>query len=323
MTLYPDSIDSTLQLPHVSGVTDEVIAINATIDSVIAIETELGIDPHGIYSNVATRLSILEGRIGPGPTITGGPIDINNANLAGVLSIAKGGTALVAVGTINTVLTSAGATNLYKLLTNNNIDSAAAIDGYKITPNFLAQNITTTGTISIGATINITGSSAGVMQFANTITSISINQADVTTNSATGSILTIQAQNATGTTANGGSLNLTAGTGTTKYGNVNLTGPMVIGAFTQAMADAPKTINPANSINNIITVTGVNSTVRALTISCAPTNGTMKIIKNSCTSNGITVQFLTGSATSTIAVGKSAIVWGDGTNAQMLTFTSP
>jgi hypothetical protein len=47
-------------------------------------------------------------------------------------------------------------------------------------------------------------------------------QADVVTNSATGAALTIQAQNATGSTANGGALVLASGTGTTAAGAVSL-----------------------------------------------------------------------------------------------------
>jgi len=47
-------------------------------------------------------------------------------------------------------------------------------------------------------------------------------QDDTTINSATGQTYTIQAQNATGTTSNGGPLTLTSGTGTTAAGNVNI-----------------------------------------------------------------------------------------------------
>lgn len=145
MTLYPNGIDSILQLldPAIDGY---VAAINATDDAVIAIETELGIDPKGIYSDVATRLSILEGRIGPGATITGGPIDINDANLAGVLTVDKGGTGLnLASSAANPdeVLISTGAGIAYNLIADVNVDSAAAIavsklaaagtDGYIIT----------------------------------------------------------------------------------------------------------------------------------------------------------------------------------------------
>ena len=145
MTLYPNGIDSSLQLldPAIDGY---VAAINATDDAVIAIETELGLDPKGIYSDVATRLSILEGRIGPGATITGGPIDINDANLAGVLAVDKGGTGLnLASSAANPdeVLMSTGAGIAYNLIANVNVDPAAAIavsklaaagtDGYTIT----------------------------------------------------------------------------------------------------------------------------------------------------------------------------------------------
>lgn len=49
-------------------------------------------------------------------------------------------------------------------------------------------------------------------------TSVLFNQSSNTTNSATGSTWTVQAQNATGTTANGGALVLTSGTGTSLAG---------------------------------------------------------------------------------------------------------
>jgi len=147
MTIYPNGIDSILQLPTVAGITDEAIAINALRESVIAVETELGLTPHGIYSDVATRLSVLESRVGPGPGITGGSIDINDANLTGVLNIARGGTALNAVGSLHTVLTSTGTTLFYKLLDDNNIDAAAAILGTKLFPDFGSQDVYTDGYI--------------------------------------------------------------------------------------------------------------------------------------------------------------------------------
>jgi hypothetical protein len=67
MTLYPNGIDNSTSLPPATGnpVTD-AITINALIESVIAIETELGILPAGAYASVRTRLDILETRIGSG-----------------------------------------------------------------------------------------------------------------------------------------------------------------------------------------------------------------------------------------------------------------
>jgi len=138
MTLYPDGIDSTLQLPGVPGSDGYVVAINASKDAIIAVETELGLDPAGIYSDVATRLSVLEGRIGPGATITGGPIDINNANLTGVLDVIRGGTGLnlaSAMANPNAALISTGLPTpgiAYSLISDVHIDPAAAIDVTKL-----------------------------------------------------------------------------------------------------------------------------------------------------------------------------------------------
>ncbi len=46
-------------------------------------------------------------------------------------------------------------------------------------------------------------------------------------------------------------------------------------------------------------------------------NGVFAFIKNTCTAFGITVQFSTGAATATIPPGAEAMVYGDGTNAQI------
>jgi len=138
MTLYPDGIDSILQLPDVPGSDGYVVAINASKDAIIAVETELGLDPAGIYSDVATRLSVLEGRIGPGATITGGPIDINDANLTGVLDVIRGGTGLnlaSAMANPNAALISTGLPTpgiAYSLISDVHIDPAAAIDVTKL-----------------------------------------------------------------------------------------------------------------------------------------------------------------------------------------------
>lgn len=93
------------------------------------------------------------------------------------------------------------------------------------------------------------------------------------------------------------------------------------GFFTQAMGDGNVTISNANSANHIYIVTGTNTGVRALTIGCTPTTGAWKIVSNQCVGFGITVQFSTGAPTATIPIGKSAIVYGDGTDAQLITFT--
>ena len=69
MTIYPNSQDSNITLPGVSGISEEDIAINALRDAAFAIEKELGIVPSGVYSDVRSRLDILEARINS-PTST-------------------------------------------------------------------------------------------------------------------------------------------------------------------------------------------------------------------------------------------------------------
>jgi hypothetical protein len=55
-----------------------------------------------------------------------------------------------------------------------------------------------------------------------TVSAPIFSQSDNTTNSATAATLTIQSQNATGTTANGGDLDLKSGTGTSTHGDINI-----------------------------------------------------------------------------------------------------
>lgn len=59
MTLYPNGIDSTTQIPEIPENSVHV-AINALRLAVIAIETELGITPKETYSDVAARLVGIE-----------------------------------------------------------------------------------------------------------------------------------------------------------------------------------------------------------------------------------------------------------------------
>ena len=89
---------------------------------------------------------------------------------------------------------------------------------------------TTAGNLDINVvsgTINLYGSSGvellnSILQFTTGVTLPKINQADNTTNSATGQLLSINAQNATGTTSIGGALVLASGTGTSANGTVTI-----------------------------------------------------------------------------------------------------
>lgn len=99
---------------------------------------------------------------------------------------------------------------------------------------------------------------------------------------------------------------------------ISVEASLLVGFFTQAMADADQVISAANSKNNLFVTTGVNTGVRALTLTTPPAVGALKIVRCNCTGNGITVQFLSGAATATIAPATAAVIYGDGTNAQIL-----
>lgn len=67
-TVYPNAIDSSTQLPitvdNITPVRGEVV--NRQRDAIIAIESELGIEPSGTYATVRARLDALEALIGAG-----------------------------------------------------------------------------------------------------------------------------------------------------------------------------------------------------------------------------------------------------------------
>ncbi len=148
-----------------------------------------------------------------------------------------------------------------------------------------------------------------------------LSQADRVTNSGAANSLTVHAQNETGTSSFGGSLVLAAGSGTTRYGVIQLTGPVEVGFFTQAMADAPQTVGPIDSICNMFRTTGANTGVRALTLTRLADPGTMVFVRNDCTGSGITVQFGAGAATATIPPNTSALITGGAAGAAFILMT--
>ena len=61
-TKYPDGIDNTTSLPYITNGTSPMVAedINRLRDAVVAVETELGVDPSGTFTSVGTRLQASE-----------------------------------------------------------------------------------------------------------------------------------------------------------------------------------------------------------------------------------------------------------------------
>lgn len=91
---------------------------------------------------------------------------------------------------------------------------------------------TTAGTPGTWTPIYLAGLN-GVSTIPATLATPLISQSDLTTNSGTGQTFTLQAQNATGTTSNGGKLTLKSGTGTTAAGTVEIrTGSTLNTTFT-------------------------------------------------------------------------------------------
>ena len=83
--------------------------------------------------------------------------------------------------------------------------------------------VSISGTAGTGTSVNMGSSgNAFALTYVTGATSPTLKQADNTTNSATGQVLKIQAQNVTGTTATGGGLTLASGTGTTAAGTILL-----------------------------------------------------------------------------------------------------
>lgn len=183
-----------------------------------------------------------------GTTTTGGAINLTSGTgttIAGSIVLATGATTKMTVApggitlTDNIFFTTAQTTPTIKQ--NDNTTNSATATSLTI------QSANATGTTAVGGALNLTSgtgtsaagsivlatgattkltiASTGItptdnISFILTQSSPIINQADNVTNSATGQILKIQAQNATGTTAVGGALNLVSGTGTSTAGNV-------------------------------------------------------------------------------------------------------
>lgn len=193
MVKYPSGIDSTTELPTIIDGISQVSGdfLNNLRDAIIAVETELGIKPSGIYTNVRSRLAALEFTV----SNIGSVGFIASGDLSGTLTsqtvIAINGAPVPIAGSLTTghVLQVTGPSSLtYNYIVNANIDSAAAIvysklalsngiidadinssaniAGTKISPDFGSQNIVTTGNLAVAGASNY-GSGLGVISIAN------------------------------------------------------------------------------------------------------------------------------------------------------------
>lgn len=86
----------------------------------------------------------------------------------------------------------------------------------------LTGNSSSQTVVNLSGSSNIVTISAGTLNWTNSTNNPKLSQADNSTASATGYSLTIQAQNATGTTSTGGNIIISSGTGTSEYGALYL-----------------------------------------------------------------------------------------------------
>lgn len=143
-TIYPARIDNSITLPSVVDGTTSLNAgsINRLRDAIVAVETELGVKPSGVYTTVRQRLDALESLV---QSAVSGAV-----TFAGDLSGTSIHQTVVGIQTkpVSPVAPLTGQTLIW--------------DGgnYTASTNFFAQNITTTGIVS--ATSYNVGGSSGV-----------------------------------------------------------------------------------------------------------------------------------------------------------------
>jgi hypothetical protein len=184
-----------------------------------------------------------------------------------------------------------------------------------------------TGTTTASVVSSISGSSPIVitpanLQFKNTTSAPTISQNSTSTTSATGQTLTIQAQNATGSTSTGGAVAITPGTGTSVGGFIELNGGQVVNLTT--IGSAPYTYHVDGYFTTSDYAIAANTTNGAVTIILpVPTAGRMlrfKDWKGTAATHNIIIQqhaseTIDGAIQYVIAVNYASVTLiADGTN---------
>jgi hypothetical protein len=132
-----ESLTTTFGIFTLTASSKRVVALNQTFEG------------DATYGWTADLNAII--RLGPGgsPGGSSGDVQYNNAGAFGGISPTGTGRVLRATGASSAA---------FGPIVNADVDAAAAIAGTKISPDFGAQNITTTGAVRLGATVSATGS---------------------------------------------------------------------------------------------------------------------------------------------------------------------
>jgi hypothetical protein len=158
------------------------------------------------------------------------------------------------------------------------------------------SNTTNTAVTSVG-TLGLY--SPGV-QFNSAQTSPTINQGAVSTASTNGQTLTVQAQNAAGTTSNGGNLALTSGTGTTQPGQLQLQAGGVTTMFCDGYSLGLDGYSAALGGTQTITLTQTQAT-NAVIVLTGTATGSTTVVFPTPTTGALHVWWLDCSNTSGIS----------------------
>lgn len=172
-------------------------------------------------------------RIGDATTATDRLDVVGNAAISGVIKLGSGNlatTGSIRVANNTIILAARNAANSVDLplVYTDSSDHVYYTNGgaipayialhstgaYRVVYSTVAEWLSSAGPVVFD--VNLTGR----IRFGSTMSTPTLTQADLTTNGATGQTLTVQAQNATGTTSTGGALVLTSGTGTSSAGDV-------------------------------------------------------------------------------------------------------
>lgn len=188
-----------------TGTNGQVLTVNAGVPSwqnasgLTNPMTTAGDLIYGGVGGTPTRLATGTGFLKGGATPSYSAVGLASTDVTGVLPIANGGTGAataplartsLGLGTLATLSTVTSSEITDGTITDTDISGTAAIAGGKINPNFGAQNIVTTGTLTSGTAgafaVNATGN---ITKINNVTTSFpAANSAGVLTNDGTGTL---------------------------------------------------------------------------------------------------------------------------------------
>ena len=227
---YPNELDDSTTLPPAIDLVTPIKAeaVNRLRDAIIAIEQELGVDPSAAFGTVKARLDALATALTVLETSTGSDtsavIALINSHISNLSNPHHVTTSQIGAATASDL-----SAHLADSSNPHNVTAAqvGAIATVSSTDEAIARFNGTSGQVQNSVNGPFV-SDSGLLTLKSNIAFDAANSApgiyqdDNTTNGATAAALTIQAQDATGTSSTGAALNLKPGSGTLANGVLNL-----------------------------------------------------------------------------------------------------